>query len=60
MAFVTPVVEHWLEEELVQWVNNEQIIYHGGTSKKKLFNDVLHTLFTLLLLLMSDMTLDLG
>ena len=22
-AFVTPVVEHWLEREIVQWVNNE-------------------------------------
>ena len=23
MAFVTPVVEHWLEREIAQWVHNE-------------------------------------
>ena len=23
MAFVTPVVEHWLEREIIQWVHNE-------------------------------------
>ena len=22
-AFVTPVVEHWLEQEIVQWVHHE-------------------------------------
>ena len=25
MAFVTPVVEHWLEREIAQWVHNN---YH--------------------------------
>ena len=25
-AFVTPVMEHWLERELVQWVNHEGLI----------------------------------
>ena len=25
-AFVTPVVEHWLEQELAQWVHNEGLI----------------------------------
>ena len=23
MAFVTPVVEHWLEQEIAQWVHHE-------------------------------------
>ena len=23
VAFVTPVVEHWLEREIAQWVNQE-------------------------------------
>ena len=23
MAFVTPVVEHWLEPEIAQWVHHE-------------------------------------
>ena len=23
MAFVTPVVEHWLEREIAQWVHHE-------------------------------------
>ena len=26
MAFVTPVVEHWLEQEIVQWVHHEGLI----------------------------------
>ena len=44
MAFVTPVVEHWLEREIAQWVHHEGSIrrpiapwanehsYHGATS----------------------------
>ena len=31
MAFVTPVVEHWLEREIAQWVHHEGSI-HGATS----------------------------
>ena len=26
MAFVTPVVEHWLEREKAQWVQHEESI----------------------------------
>ena len=26
MAFVTPVVEHWLEREIAQWVHHEGLI----------------------------------
>ena len=33
-AFGTPVMEHWLERELAQWVNHEgsiqRPIYHGA------------------------------
>ena len=32
-AFVTPVVEHWLKEEIAQWVHHEGLIvsvFHGG------------------------------
>ena len=25
MAFVTPVVEYWLEREIAQWVHHEQL-----------------------------------
>ena len=43
-AFVTPVVEHWLEREIAQWVHQEGTIpmthhtmsehsYHGATSR---------------------------
>ena len=32
MAFVTPVVEHWLEEEIAQWVHHEWMLYYGATS----------------------------
>ena len=27
-AFVTPVVEHWLEQEIAQWVHHEGSIQH--------------------------------
>ena len=30
MAFVTPVVEHWLERELAQWVHHEGSIQLAG------------------------------
>ena len=43
MAFVTPVVEHWLEGEIAQWVHpmdrsdnpsrHERSSYHGATSR---------------------------
>ena len=26
MAFVAPVVEHWLEQEITQWVHHEGLI----------------------------------
>ena len=26
-AFVTPVVEHWLEREIAQWVREEDVVY---------------------------------
>ena len=26
MAFVTPVVEHWVEREIAQWVHHEELI----------------------------------
>ena len=39
-TFVTPVVEHWLEREIAQWVHHEGSIrrlsehsYHGATSR---------------------------
>ena len=40
-AFVTPVVEHWLEREIAQWVHHEgsnrrimsESSYHGATSR---------------------------
>ena len=25
-AFVTPVVEHWMEREIAQWVHHEQML----------------------------------
>ena len=35
-SFVTPVMEHWLEQEIAQWVHHEGSIrlasYHGATS----------------------------
>ena len=37
-AFVTPVVEHWLEREIAQWVHpmkdrSDDPSYHGATSR---------------------------
>ena len=32
MGFVTPVMEHWLEREIAQWVHHEQMLYHRATS----------------------------
>ena len=32
-AFVTPVTEHWLEQEIAQWIHHEGLIgRHGATS----------------------------
>ena len=49
-AFVTPVVEHWLEREIAQWVHHEGSIrersYHGATSRSSmegLMNGHTHT-----------------
>ena len=39
MAFVTPVMEHWLEREMAQWVHPmkdrtmSKHSYHGATSR---------------------------
>ena len=43
-AFLTPVVEHWLEREIAQWIHHEGSIhrtmsersYHGATSRSPL------------------------
>ena len=38
-AFVTPVVEHWLEREIAQWIDPtthrtmSERSYHGATSR---------------------------
>ena len=53
-AFVTPVMEHWLEREIAQWVHHEGSIrrsigtmsehsYHRATSHSYLCNDALNT-----------------
>ena len=40
-AFVTPVVEHWLEREIAQWVDPttqhtiSECFYHGATSRSR-------------------------
>ena len=40
-AFVTPVVEHWLEREIAQWVDPtthrtmSERFYHGATSRSQ-------------------------
>ena len=42
MAFVIPVVEHWLEREIAKW------IHHEGSGRKEgnvLFNDALNTFY---------------
>ena len=31
-AFVTPVVEHWLEQQIAESVHHEWMLYHIGTS----------------------------
>ena len=38
MAFVTPVVEHWLEREIAQWEQKRKEI-------NVLFNDALNTFY---------------
>ena len=59
MAFVTPVVEHWLEREIAQWVHSmkdrsdnpttqctmRECSYHEATSCSVLFNDALNTFY---------------
>ena len=47
-AFVTPVVEHWLEREIAQWVHNEGshtdlVIISCWKKGNVLFNDTLNT-----------------
>ena len=31
MAFITPVVEHWLKQEMIQWVHHEGSNYFNKT-----------------------------
>ena len=35
MAFVTPVIEHWLEREIAQWVHLYDPSHHGATSRSE-------------------------
>ena len=47
-AFVTPVVEHWLERKIAQWVYMYVCLYIYITTWKEgnvLFNDALHTFY---------------
>ena len=37
MAFVTPIVEHWLEREIAQWVHHEGSGETESLLKKKCF-----------------------
>ena len=37
MAFVTPVVEHWLEQEIAHWVHHEQSLL--PTKDRHMFYD---------------------
>ena len=42
-AFVTPVVEHWLEREIAQWVHpmkdqSDNQSHHGATSRSSQFH----------------------
>ena len=32
-AFITPVVEHWVEREIAQWVHHERTLYHEAASR---------------------------
>ena len=53
-AFVTPVVEHWLEREIAQWVHSmkdrsdnhrtmSECSYHGATSRSQCLDAQLTT-----------------
>ena len=48
-AFVTPVVEHWLEQEIAQWVHHEGALMVAVMMWKEgrnvLFNDPLNTFY---------------
>ena len=57
-AFVTPVVEHWLEREIAQWVHpmkdrsddpshHDERSYHGATSRSYCFSYVVTLLLQL-------------
>ena len=42
-AFVTPVVEHWLEREIAQWVHNEGLIQRPiATSRSTVWWEIVH------------------
>ena len=48
-AFLTPVMEHWLEREIAQWVHHEGSIqrtiahaFHGATSRSPHFSSGQH------------------
>ena len=52
MACVTPVVEHWLEQEISQWVFLEVVCKFTLSGRKEgnvLFNDALNTFYLWLL-----------
>ena len=34
-AFVTPVVEHWLEREIAQWIHHEGVYYGASDIQQK-------------------------
>ena len=42
MAFVTPVVEHWLEQEIAQKVHNEESIQQPIAPRVNALNIELH------------------
>ena len=37
-AFVTPVVEHWLERKIAQWVNIKKLLAPLGTEETEIIN----------------------
>ena len=37
IAFVMTVVEHWLKQEIAQWVNQEELIRQSTTAKANIY-----------------------
>ena len=44
-GFVIPVVEHWLEREIAQWVHHECTLYHRATSHSQAYQ--MHAIYVL-------------